>query len=146
MRVVVLLVILSFLAACGGDASSSEEQLREWLAAGEQAAEAKDRGALMDMVAPSYTDVKGNDKQAIGNMLRYIFLRQNQVALITRIESLEIFDDTAAEVTMTVGMAGSREGRFGFSADAYRFVFELELDGDEWQLISARWGALGESL
>ncbi len=146
MRVVFLLVILVCLAACGGPASSSEEQLRAWLAEGEQAAEARDRGALMDMVSSSYTDVKGNDKQAIGNMLRYIFLRQNQVALITRIESLNVYDDTAAEVTMTVGMAGSNEGRLGFSADAYRFVFELELDGDEWQLISARWGALGESL
>ena len=146
MRVFFLLAILTGLAACGGDASNSEEQIRAWLAAGEQAAEDKDRGALMDMVSSSYTDVKGNDKQAIGAMLRYIFLRQNQVALITRIESLDVYDGTAAEVTMTVGMAGSRSGQLGFSADAYRFVFELELDGNEWQLISARWGALGESL
>ncbi|MEM8682368.1 MAG: hypothetical protein AAGF72_02990 [Pseudomonadota bacterium] len=146
MRVLLSLAILTCLAACGGPASNSEEQIRAWLAAGEQAAEDKDRGALMDMVSSSYTDVKGNDKQAIGNMLRYIFLRQNQVALITRIESLDVFDGTAAEVTMTVGMAGSRAGQLGFNADAYRFVFEIELDGSEWQLISARWGKLGESL
>ncbi|MEM6513638.1 MAG: hypothetical protein AAF660_11540 [Pseudomonadota bacterium] len=146
MRVCVVLAILFNLAACGGTASDSEEQIRAWLAAGEQAAEDKDRGALMDMVSSSYTDVEGNDKRAIGNMLRYLFLRQNQVALITRIESLDVYDGTAAEVTMTVGMAGSRSGQLGFSADAYRFVFELELKGSEWQLISARWGALGESL
>ena len=43
-------------------------------------------------------------------------------------------------------MAGSNEGVLGFSADAYDFALELELDGDDWQLISARWGELGREL
>ena len=41
-------------------------------------------------------------------------------------------------------MASTNGNRLGFSADAYRFEMELERDGDDWLLISARWGGLGE--
>ena len=47
---------------------------------------------------------------------------------------------------MTVGMAGTNDSVMGLSADAYRFELELEKDADEWQLISARWGELGEEM
>ena len=40
-------------------------------------------------------------------------------------------------------MAGTHDGTFGFSAEAFRFEMEFELD-DEWLLTSARWGELGE--
>ena len=43
-------------------------------------------------------------------------------------------------------VAGTHDGVMGFSADAYRFEFELEKDSDEWQLIAARWGELGDEL
>ena len=120
--------------------------MRAWLSRGEAAAEAEDRSELMSMVSPGYTDQKGNDRDAINRTLLALFLRNDGVSLITRIESLEVFQDTAAEVTLTVGMAGGRDTLLGFSADAYRFVLQLERDDDDWQLISARWGELGEQL
>jgi len=43
-------------------------------------------------------------------------------------------------------MAGQNDAVLGFSADAYRFQLELEREGDDWLLISARWGELGEEL
>jgi hypothetical protein len=43
-------------------------------------------------------------------------------------------------------MAGRNDGVLGFSADAYKFELELERDGNEWQLISARWGELGKEM
>jgi hypothetical protein len=46
---------------------------------------------------------------------------------------------------LTVGMAGKNDGTFGFSADAYEFELEFELD-DDWLLTSARWGELGDDL
>jgi hypothetical protein len=79
-------------------------------------------------------------------MFRIYFLRQNKVALITKIEELHIYDDTAAQLLLTVGMAGTNEGTLGFSADAYRFEMEFELEDDEWLLTSGRWGELGEDL
>jgi len=143
------IVAVSFclLVACSGSSGTGpEEQLRAWVAAGVAAAEAKQRRELLDMVSPAYTDARGNDRDEIGNMLRIYFLRQNNIKLLASIEEIRVIADTAAELTMTLGMAGTNDGTFGFSADAYRFAFELERGGDEWQLISARWGELGEEL
>ena len=134
------------LAGCGGSPQDAEAEIRSWLADGEAAAEDKDRRALMKMVSAGYSDSRGNDRAAIENMLRFYFLRQNTVALLSKIDSLEVYDGTAAEVRMTVGMAGSNNAPLGFSADAYRFALELELIDDEWQLTSARWGRLGEDI
>ena len=79
-------------------------------------------------------------------MLRAYFFRQNRIGLLTRIEEITVYDDTAAKIVMTVGMAGTNDGVLGFSADAYRFALELEKPADEWQLIAARWGELGHEL
>ena len=146
MRYLWFSLLLVHLAACGGEPTSAEDEVRAWLSRGEAAAEAEDRSELMSMVSPGYTDQKGNDRDAINRTLLALFLRNDGVSLITRIESLEVFQDTAAEVTLTVGMAGGRDTLLGFSADAYRFVLQLERDDDDWQLISARWGELGEQL
>ncbi|MEM9209609.1 MAG: hypothetical protein AAGA61_10195, partial [Pseudomonadota bacterium] len=67
------------------------------------------------------------------------------VVLLSNIETIEIFGDTAAEVSLTVGMAGS-SGGLNLSADAWRFELELERRDGDWLLIGARYGALGEEL
>ncbi len=134
------------LAACGGPDEGPEAAVRAWVAAGHEAAEDKDRGTLMEMVAPEYADSRGNNRDDIGNLLRFYFLRQQTVALITRIDELRVFGDSAAEVSLHVGMAGTNDNVLGFSADAYRIELELIREGDDWLLTSARWGGLGEGL
>jgi len=66
--------------------------------------------------------------------------------LLTKIEEIRLYGDSAAEIELTVGMAGQNDSVLGFSADAYRFELELEREGGDWLLISARWGELGEEL
>jgi hypothetical protein len=51
-----------------------------------------------------------------------------------------------ATTKLTVGMAGLNNSALGVSADAYNFELELQVDDDEWLLIGARWGELGEKL
>jgi hypothetical protein len=131
------------LVACGGPVTGPEEGLRLWVEQGQTAADEKDRSAILDMISPSYVDGRGNTRDDIGNILRAYFFRMHDVALITRIEDLKIIGETAAELVLTVAMAGTHEGTLGFSADAYRFEMELELDGDHWLLLGARWGELG---
>lgn len=143
------LVSFAFIAglgACGGPEAGVEEQLRQWVNQGEEAAEAKQRRVLMDMISPAYTDARGNDRGDIENMLRVYFFRQSSITLLIRIEEIRVYGDSAAEIELTVGMAGQNDAIFGFSADAYRFQLELEREGDDWLLISARWGELGEEL
>jgi len=139
-------VVVLTLAACGGPASAPEEQLRAWVAAGAEAAKNKDRSELVSMVSESYADARGHERRDIDNLLRVYFLRQQKIALLTSIEQITVYDETAAKIEMTVGMAGMNDSVLGVSADAYRFELELEMDADEWLLISARWGELGEEM
>ncbi|MDH3613533.1 MAG: hypothetical protein OES10_09650 [Gammaproteobacteria bacterium] len=98
------------------------------------------------MISPTYTDARGNSRDDIENMFRFYFLRQDKVALLTRIEELQIYGDSAAMLVLAVGMAGTSDTVLGFSADAYRFEMEFERGDEEWLLTSARWGELGEDL
>ncbi len=134
------------LGACGGPASEPEEELRAWVADGMEAARNKERRELVGMISSSYADARGNERGDIENLLRVYFLRMSNIKLLSTIEEITVYDDTAAEIIMTIGMAGTHDGVMGFSADAYRFELELEKDSDEWQLIAARWGELGDEL
>lgn len=146
VRIVAAGLVFLLTSGCGGPAEGPEEAIRAWVEAGHEAAEAKDRSALLDMISPAYTDSRGNSRKDIGNMMRFYFLRQDKVVLITHIDELEVIDDSAAELVLQVGMAGSNNNALGFSADAYRFEMELVRDGDEWLLIAARWGGLGNDV
>ena len=134
------------ITACGGERSTPEEEVLAWVWQGHDLAEAKDRRALVHLISPTYTGARGNSRDDIENMFRAVFLRQKKVALITRIDEVEVHAGTAANVSLDVGMAGSDDNALGFSADAYQFEMELEKDGDDWLLISARWAQVGREL
>ena len=115
------------------------------MAAAEEEAEARDRRALIKRVADGYIDGRGNNRDSVDKLFRYYFLRQQSVVLLSNIETIEVYGDTAAEVAVTVGMAGS-SGGLNLSADAWRFELELEKREGDWLLIGARYGELGEEL
>ena len=137
------LVCLTLQSGCGGPEVGPEEQLRQWLSTAQQAVESRERRDLLDLISPAYVDARGLDRDDIGDRLRVYFLRQHSIKLLTSIEEIRIFGVSAAEIELTVAMAGKNDSILGFSADAYRFQLELERDGDDWLLISARWGELG---
>lgn len=139
-------LICALLAACGEPQGTPEEAVRAWVVNGEIAVESKDRRGLVDMISENYADARGNERKDIGNMMRFYFLRQQNVAVLTKIDQVTMHGDSAADVSLTVGLAGTNSGIFGLSADAFRFELELEYDGDDWLLIGARWGELGKVL
>lgn len=141
-----LVFALLGLTACSGKKSAPEEALRAWVDTAELAAEEKDRGALIELISPDYADARGNDRQAVDRVLRWWFLRQRGIALLTKIDNIEVYNDTAAKVALTVGMAATGGNAFGLNADAYRFELDMVLDDDEWLLIAARWGEIGKEL
>ena len=141
---IALLVLLTVVASCADVADDPEQQVRAWVDAMQEAAEEKARRDIVANISPAYVDSRGYDRDDIDRLLRLYFLRQNTVVLMSRIDEVRVIGGTAAEVSITVGMAATNDRAFGISADAYRFELELEHDGDDWKLISARWGELGE--
>lgn len=143
LRLFLLALVASLLLGCGDPPTEPEEAVRAWVAEGHGLAEDKNRSDLMEMVSSAYSDARGNNRADIENMFRFYFLRANGIALLPKIDEVRIFGDTAAEIDLTVGMAATNDGVLGFSADAYHFELELVRDGDDWLLISGRWGEVG---
>ena len=147
MRILIVSLICTLLAACGGGPEAGpEEALRAWVETAETAAEDKDRQGLLDLIAENYADSRGNDRTQIGNMLRIYFLRHKSIGFISNINDIEIMEDTAALVNLTVVGAGTNANALGVNADAYNFELELENTDDEWMLIGARWGEVGREM
>jgi len=145
-RLILTAITCAVLGACGGSAGDVEDQIQTWIDRGHEAAESKDRGELVDMISPTYADARGNSRDDIENLFRFYFLRSNTVALLVNVDGIEVMDDTAAAVTLTVGMGATTDSALGFNADAYQFALELENDGDEWLLVSGRWNDFGGEL
>jgi len=140
------IVLAGLLCACGEPSTGPEGEVQSWVEHGVAAAEAKERGTLMDMISPAYADARGYNRTRVGDLLRVYFLRMQTIELITSVDEINVMGDSAAEVLITVGMAGKRDNLLGFSADAYQFSLELEKGGGDWNLISARWGQLGKEM
>ena len=145
-RPLLTVLLTTGMASCGGAPESAEQQLRAWVDRGHEAAERKDRNALVDMISPTYSDARGNSRDDIENLFRLYFLRANKVGLLVGIDDIEVFDDSAAQVKLTVAMGATTDSVLGFNADAYEFELELENAGDEWLLVSGRWNAIGDEL
>jgi hypothetical protein len=139
-------LMFALTGGCGGPSSGPEAQVREWLGVAQGAAEEKQRRKLMRMVSEGYLDGRGYSRDNVETMLIAYFLRQKSVKLVTSIEEVRVFGETAAEVDLTIGLAGSNDGVLGFSASAYNMSLELQQESGDWMLISARWGRVGEAL
>lgn len=146
MRNLLAILFCAIVVACSGPPEGPEAAVRAWVQSMEQAAEERDRSAILERISEHYADARGNGRKDIGDTLLVYFLRQQNVTILSTIEDIRISGDSVAEVTLTVAMAGSNTGSFGFDADAYRFELELERADGEWQLIGARWGQLGHEL
>jgi hypothetical protein len=95
------------LPACAAEPDSPEAQVRALLQRAEAAAEEKDVGALKQMVSESYSDDRGQDRQAIAGLLTFYFLRNQSIYLLTRVGKIEFPEPTRARTTVLVAMAGT---------------------------------------
>lgn len=145
MRSAFIISACLWLMACDSSATGPEQVLRQWVTDAELAVEEKDRRDILDMISENYSDARGNNHDSIDDLLRFYFLRQKTVSLATKIDEITVSGGTAADILLTVGMAGTNDKALGLSADAYKFHFELENDGDNWLLIGARWAELGNN-
>jgi hypothetical protein len=143
-RSIALVLVLS---GCAPELDSPELQVRALLARAERAAEERDVGALKGLVAETYADDRGNDRQAVMGLLTYYFLRNKTIHLLTRVRFIEA-EPERARAGVFVAMAGRPiegvEGLARIRADLYRFDFVLERDdAGDWKVERAEWDQAG---
>lgn len=131
------------LLACSGPADDPEQAIRAWVAEAQENAEEKKRKALVKLISPNYSDARGNERDDIEKLLRLYFFRQQGIRILSTIDNIRLYDDTAAKVELIAGLATKGDGLLDLNADAYRFELELIRESDEWLLLSARWAKLG---
>lgn len=145
VRLIALLPCL-LLVACGSPDDTPEAKLREWIAAMELAAEERDRAAIVDRIAEHYSDAHGNRRQDIDKTLLGYFLRRKDVTVLSTINDITVTGGSVANVSLIAAIAANSTESMNLNADAYRFELELEKAGDDWLLIGARWGQVGEDV
>ena len=131
-------------AMLGGCAQSGtpEAQVRAVIAAGEQAAEARDLSGLLEHVSPAFLDEHGGSRDELKQVLRGYFVTHQSIALLTRIDSVEFPYRDLARVRVTVGTLGREAAgatAFELAADVNEIVLELKLEDDEWRVVRAAW-------
>ncbi len=145
-RFVPLLMLLGIYGlipcACSDD-ETPEQQVRDFIAAGIQAAENRKAGELRDMIDDDYMDVKGNDKKSVSRVALGYFLRNRNIHLFSQINSIHFPKPEQADVQMYVAMTGkpvdSLDRVFSLRAELVRFDLKLVKRDGEWLLNNARW-------
>ena len=135
-------LLVALIAGCDGEPQSPEDEIRQLIDRAIEAAENRDTGDLMDLVADGYTDQRKNDKQRLKTMVRALFFRHKNIFLFKRISDIRISGTNLASVELFVAMTGQRLSDItklaNFRAQIYRFELELVKD-DEWRVLEARW-------
>jgi hypothetical protein len=143
-RLLLSLVAITLLVACS-KTTTPDAQVRATIAQAETAVKKKDIAALKGLVSDAYTDAQGQDKRAVEAVLRYYFLRNESIHLLTRIQSVTLpqKDDALAVVyvAMAAQPATSAQELERLRADLYRFDVELVKEGDDWRVRRAQWRA-----
>ena len=127
------------IAGCGTP-DSPGVQVRAVIAAAEQAAEARDVPAVMDLVAPDYADADGRQAAELSRYLRAYFIANQSIHLLTRVDSLEFPATDVAEVELTVAMVGrdaEAESAWNLAADVHTLRLTLMEKGGQWRVTHA---------
>lgn len=143
MSRLLVLALLGLLSACGAP-DDPRVRLDRYLAQAQAAAEARDTGDLMELVAADYRDAEGRDRQALRGYVRGMFLRYGSVHVDLQVLDAAGLGDRGGEVLLWVGLAGQRGDNnplWRLGADRYRVRLELVNDkpGEPFHLLRARW-------
>ena len=133
--------VAAMLGGCA-QRGTPEAQVRAVIAAGEQAAEARDLSGVLEHVSPAFLGEHGGGRDELKQTLRGYFVTHRSIALLTRIDSVEFPYRDLARVRVTVGTLGREAAgatAFELAADVNEIVLELKLEDDEWKVVRAAW-------
>jgi hypothetical protein len=132
-----------FISSCDNKQISTQDEIRQFIDKGIQAAEQRNSSELLDMVKPDYHDQKGNNKNQLSGLLRLYFLRNKSIYLFSKIKDIQITGNQNAKVQLYVAMAGKQISDItllsNYRASIYRFELQLVKPDGDWLVEKANW-------
>lgn len=143
-RAALALVLVSAVAAGCRKQRSPEDQIRETIAAIEDAVEDKDVKTVRGFIADRYRDAEEHDRQEVLAFLHVLFRRHPAIHLLTRVTAVEIAASGEAHGTVLAAMASTPikvlEDLPRVQADVNRFDLTFVRTGpNAWQVTTASW-------
>ena len=145
MKILISLLLVISLSACSNsDLSTPEDRVRTVLQAIELAAEERSLSSLMDNISDGYSDHRGHSKDDIRRLVQLHYIRNQNIHILSTIQSLNIEGNTATVELSTI-MAATEEGVLNnnkrLRANSHNFSIVLIEDVSEqiWLVESVSW-------
>ena len=140
--IAVLLLFVFFIVSCGNQ-ETPEDQVKQFVAAGEEAVEARNVLEVKKLISGKYSDAKGRTRQdLVAVSARYILSNKN-IHVLTRIGELNFPSEDQAILQLYVAMTGQNvsdlDALLNMQSDLYLFDLELVREDKEWKLSKADW-------
>lgn len=134
--------ILLLLAGCG-EQDSPEDRIRQLIADGESAVEARSIADARALVSENYLDGKKRTRRDLTRLLAGYFLRHKSIHLLVQVNEILIEEAGRARAVIYVAMAGRPLDDVSrlplVRANLYRFELEVsEVEGD-WRVTGGQW-------
>jgi hypothetical protein len=137
-----ILSIAFLLHACSDDELSKEDEIKQYIESGIEAAEDRSTSDLAELIDENYLDEKSINKAQLTKLLRLYFFRHKNIYLFTKIDEIDFLAENEALVTLHIAMAGSvisdQSVLSSLRAKIYKFELEL-IKQDKWLLQRAKW-------
>ena len=125
------------LAACGRD--TPEQAVRKQVDAMQAAIDARDAGAIHDLLAADFVGNDGMDRRAVRQLAAAVFLRHRDVNAKVGPVDVELRGESDAIARFSVLATGGSGGLLPDSGQVYQVETGWRLVDGEWKLLNASW-------
>ena len=125
------LMLIVGLSACAE--RNPDEELQRFVEATAEATGERDTGYFRGIIADSYIDFRGNDRDRAIELIRGFFLLNSQIEADARIIDVEWNGTESARMTVAAKLDGN------LRSVSPQLELELLRDGSDWSVIGARW-------
>ena len=137
-----LLALLLVLAGCT-EPDSPEQRIRQLIAEGELAVEARSLADVRTLISENYLDGGKRTRRDLTRLLAGYFLRHKSIHLLVQINEILVEEPGRARAVVYVAMAGRPLDDVSqlslVRADLYRFELELSEVEGEWRVTGGAW-------
>ena len=113
--------------------------MRDRIGAMQEAIDARDAGAVNDLLADDFVGNDGLDKRGVRQLAAEMFLRYRDISVKLGPATVELRGERDAVATFTVLATGGSGGLLLDSGQVYQIETGWRLVDGEWKLLSAEW-------